>query len=179
MIKPNPKAIFFKTPNNFDRDHESNASAYVETMETKTQQHQKQEADINEIVRRFGVTGKLPAAPLPPSLEEFGETFDFMSAMNQLNAAKQAFMALPAEIRNAYNNNPHQYVAHVDSMLNEPDQAQREKNLEVMRAMGMAVTPGPKADKTTLGDILAALKEQTAPGGISSPRTPETAPKTP
>jgi len=168
------RKITFKTPHTTDHDEVSKATAYVETGTSKTQQHQKSEADINEIVRRFGVTGRLPAAPLPPSLDEFGEVFDFRTAMDKLNMAKTAFLSLPAEIRNAYNNSPHQYVAHVDSMLNEPDQAQREKNLEVMRAMGMAVTPGPKADKTTLGDLLAALKERTAAGGtLQPPATPK------
>lgn len=161
---------FFKTPYNHDTSAESLRTGYLETMESKAQQHQAAEADINTIVKRFGVTGQLPQIPLPPPLEDFAEIFDFQTALNTMVAAKRSFEALPADIRAAFNNDPHQFVGTVDNMLGVQDSQQRDKNLEILRAMGLAVPPGPIADKTTLGDVLAAIKETATSGGSPAPK---------
>lgn len=162
--------MFFKTPYNHDRDAESVATGYEETMPSKTQQHQAEEADINTIVKRFNVTGQLPQIPLPPALEEFSDIFDFQTAMNTLAAARRSFEMLPADIRAAFNNDPHQFVGTVDNMLAVDDKDTRDNNLKVLRAMGLAVTPGPVADKTTLGDVLAAIKEKSTSGDSPAPK---------
>lgn len=154
------KQIFFKTPYNHDTNEESDKYALTCRDASMTQQSQAEEADINTIVRRFGITGHLPNIPLPPLLADFDEVFDFQTAMNTANLAKQSFMQLPADVRDAFRNDPHRFVSTIDNMLNVQDPAQREENLTVLRAMGLAVTPGPAVDKTTLADVIAAIKER-------------------
>ncbi len=163
---------FFKTPFNHDTSQESVRTGYLETLPSKAQQHQAEEADINTIVKRFNVTGQLPQIPLPPALDEFAEVFDFQTAMNTLAAAKRSFEMLPADIRAAFGNDPHQFVGTVDNMLAVQDEGTREGNLKVLRAMGLAVTPGPVADKTTLGDVLAAIREKSSSGDSPAPKAP-------
>lgn len=159
----------WKTPYNHDRDAVSRETGLECKDPTRTQQHQAEEANINSIVSRFLKTGLLPQIPLPPNLDEFGEIFDFQSAMNTLAEAKASFMQLPADIRSAFQNSPAHFVAQVDAMLGDQDPTRRDHNMKILRAMNLAVEPGPIADKTTLGDVLAAIKEQTAKGDSPAP----------
>lgn len=168
-------AYEWKTPFNHNTNEESNRVSLVCPEPTRTQQHQEQEANINTIVRNFGLTGQLPQIPLPPPLEEFADIFDFQSAMNTMAAAKHSFQQLPADVRDAFKNDPHNFVGTVDSMLAEQDPARRENNLGILRAMGLMVPEGPKVDRTTLGDVLAAIKEN----GGRNPPPDQGPPKTP
>lgn len=154
----------FKTPYGTDHDAESLALGTINREPSLTQQSQRDEADINVIVSRFGVTNQGPPAPLPPSLSEFEDVFDFQHAMNTIAAAKHSFMMLPAEIREAFGNDPHRFVNTVDAMVTDQDEERRQANLAVLRTMGLAVAPGPAVDKTTLGDLLAAIKAGQGPG---------------
>lgn len=161
----------FKTPYNHNTSAESLRCATTNEEPTKTQQHPKDECDINTIVRNFGITKQLPNVPVPPSLEDFTEVFDFQTAMNVMAEAKASFMALPADIRSAFNNDPHNFVHEVDAILGDTDIERRDRNMASLRAMGLMLPPGPVADKTTLGDLLAAIKERATV-------TPEDPPKT-
>lgn len=125
-------SMVFKTPHNHDRDAESERTGYLETMPTKTQQHQAEEADINTIVRNFNITGMLPQIPLPPSIDEFSDVFDFQTAMNALNAAKASFAMLPADVRASFNNDPHAFVSYTDAAVQAGD-------LDQLRKWGLAV----------------------------------------
>lgn len=89
----------------------------------------KEEADINEIVRRFGLTGVIPQGLKVPTYQDFEDVFDFQTAQNALVAADRAFMALPAEIRKRFGNNAGEFV----DFCSDP------KNLDEMRKMGLAV----------------------------------------
>lgn len=132
-------APFFKTPFNHDTDAESARLGLLCRDPSKTQQHQAEEADINTIVKRFNISGQLPQIPLPPSIADFSETFDFQTAMNTLNQAKAAFGALPAEIRSTFNNNPHAYVSYVDAAIEAGD-------LDQLRKWGVAVPAPPEPE---------------------------------
>lgn len=166
----------WRTPFNYNTDQASLETGLACTDKSLTQQSQAKEADINTIVRNFGVTGQLPVVPLPPSLEDFGEIFDLQSALDVLNQAKHSFGLLPADVRDAFHNDPHRFVSQVDSMLADTDVQRREQNLAVMRAWGIALPPGPKVDQTQLGDILAAIKAQGTQGASPAPGTPGAAP---
>jgi len=86
-----------------------------------TQQHGKEEADINTIVNRFLKTGLLPQVPLPPSYQNFGDVFDFQSAMDTIKQANDSFLALPANVRARFQNDPAIFVAYVDHCLETGD----------------------------------------------------------
>lgn len=158
-----PAVPFFKTPHNYNTEADALSCALFCLDKSLTQQHSKEEADINVIVERFGVTGKLPQASLPPSIDEFTDAFDFQESMNLVVAARNSFMELPANIRDAFNHDPQRFVAYVDGVLTDTDKERKEGNLKTLRAMNLAVEPGPIADRTTLGDVLKAIKEQGTP----------------
>lgn len=150
----------WKTPNNHNVNDEAKRTALYCRDATLTQQNGKEEADINTIVNRFLKTGLVPQVPVPPTYQQFDDVFDFQTAMNVVAAGKASFEKMPADIRDAFHNNPQLFVETIDTWLAEPNSEIREKNLELLRAMNLAVPAGPPADKTTLGDVLKAIKEQ-------------------
>lgn len=93
-------------------------------------QSQAEDADINVIVKRFGITGQVPQGVRPPTFEDFGDSvFDFQTAQNALVEAQRSFMAMPADVRKRFDNDPQQFVAFCSD----------EANLPEMRKLGLAV----------------------------------------
>jgi len=72
--------------------------------ETATQQHFKEDADVNVIMRRFGVGG----APSRGGgvYGDFSGIHDYESALAAIERAEAGFMALPAEVRAQFGNDP-------------------------------------------------------------------------
>jgi phage internal scaffolding protein len=97
---------FLRTPYNYDVDFASDESALTCEDTSLTQQHQKEDADINHIVARFGLTGELPFANRQPRYGDFTAVTDYHSAMNAVRSASEDFMSLPAELRARFNNDP-------------------------------------------------------------------------
>lgn len=97
---------------------------------SKAIQSQKDEADINTIVRNFGLTGKVPENIRVPVYGDFdvGVT-DYRSALEAIKTAEQSFMAMPAEVRARFQNDPQQFL----------DFCADSGNLEEMRKLGLAV----------------------------------------
>lgn len=132
--------INFVTPTTYNPARANELTGLVCNDPSLTQQNGKDQADINFIVNQFLKTGMLPQIPMPPSLEEFGEIFDFQSAMDTLNEANRSFMALDAEIRGRFLNDPARFVQFVHDKIQEG-----ESGLEDLRKMNLAVpkTPAP------------------------------------
>lgn len=79
--------------------------------DTPTEQAHKDDCDINKIMARYVKTGQLPDPGRPVGhfldVTDFG---DFQSSMDKVVAARQAFDALPANVREQYRNDPVVYV---------------------------------------------------------------------
>ena len=100
------KVPFLRTPYNYDTDLASDESALTCEDVSLTQQHQKEDADINTIVARFGLTGELPFADRQPRYGDFSDVTDYHSAMNAVREATEDFMSLPADLRSRFQNDP-------------------------------------------------------------------------
>lgn len=96
------------------------------------QQHQAEDADINTIVRRFGLTGQLPQNVRPPMYGDFGDGMDYRSSLHAIMAARDSFMKMPAHVRQRFGHDPAEFV----------DFCSNPENLDEMRKLGLAV---PKA----------------------------------
>jgi len=121
MVK-NMKTPFLRTPYNYDTIAASNESALDCEDPSLAQQHYKDESDINNILRQFNVTGLLPQAPLSPRYGDFSGITDYHSALNAVIAAEDGFMALPADLRAKFNNDPELLINFLDDPKNK-DQA--------------------------------------------------------
>lgn len=72
-----------------------------------TQQHFKDDCDINKIIERFTRTGLLPQ--YPGEEMQFGDytaAVDYHEAMTIVAQAKQQFEALPSAVRDKFDNDP-------------------------------------------------------------------------
>lgn len=117
----------------YDTDAESVITGVAITAASKAVQSEKENCDINVIVKRFGVTGVVPGTVRPLSYENYEDVFDFQSAMNAVRSADETFAALPADLRRRFANNPQLYL----------EFCSKAENLPEMRRLGMAL-PEPE-----------------------------------
>jgi phage internal scaffolding protein len=108
--------VFIRTQHNYDHNAASNESGLSCQEPTRAQQHHKEECDINVIVKRFGITGKMPINQSEARYGDFTAAEDYHTALNRIIEAEDDFMALPAEIRSQFDNNP----ANLIGFLNDP-----------------------------------------------------------
>lgn len=91
-----------------------------------TQQHFKDECDINYLIRHF------QDIPRPePIYGDVSAYSDLQSAIDIVNNAEEDFMLLPSEIRDRFANNPVDFY----NFANDPN------NLEEMYDLGLAIRP--------------------------------------
>lgn len=149
------KAPFLRTAYNYDMNEAGDESGLECKDPTLTQQHFKDEVDINTIVERFGLTGEMPQLQQLPSYGDYSGIFDYQTAMNAVRAADESFMNLPAKIRNRFDNNPQKFV----------DFCEDDDNKEEAYKLGIALRP--EQDKP--------LTDHTTPPG-DKPQTPPVTP---
>lgn len=125
---------------------------------SRTIQSAKDDADINVIVKRFGVTGQLPAGVRMPSYGDYNGVSDFQSAMNVIREAEESFMMMPAEIRSQFGNDPQAFLEY----CSDPE------NIDSLRKMGLA-NPAPKVD-TGIEPVIPPVKEKANERGSTAKR---------
>jgi len=111
------KNPFIRNPYNYDTLAASNESGLRCEDASRTQQHFKDETDINNILRQFNITGQLPTKALSPRYGDFTGIGDYHSALNQVIAAEGEFMTLPAQLRARFDNDPQELI----EFLNNPE----------------------------------------------------------
>lgn len=145
--------VFLRAPFNYDVDAASKEVELVcDPEESVTQQQFKDECDINEIVRRFGLTGEMPDDFRAPVSGDFTGVSDFQSAMQAVRAAQEAFNSLPAEVRAEFSNDPQRMM---DFLSNEKN---RERALE----LGLVQKP-PEKTRDVVQAVDELAKVLTAP----------------
>lgn len=103
-----------------------------------TRQEFADECDINVLMRRYETTGLMPGDASLMNYGDFTELPDFMTAMNTVARANEAFAALPATVRRRFGNDPGEFVEFVSN----PD------NIGEVRKLGLAadVPPVPQVE---------------------------------
>lgn len=123
--------MFVRSGMNYDKRANSAATALVipddPEKEDLTKQEFKEETDINVLLRRFAITGKLPENVRMPVYGDFEQIDDFHTAANAIATAREAFDQMPAEIRDRFGHDPQKFV---DFCLDE-------RNLGEARALGL------------------------------------------
>lgn len=122
-----------RSARNYDTDSASKATAFEPNLimdPSKTVQAEKDNCDINVIVRRFGITKQLPMSSVrPPQYGDYEAVGDFREAMNAVREARENFMAMPSGIRRKFGNDPQSFL----EFCSNPE------NVEEMVKMGLAV----------------------------------------
>lgn len=104
------KKPFVRTPFNYDVDKASLDHGTVCEGESLTQQHMRDDCDINNIVARFGVGAPIMVPAAMPTYGDFTGVSDYRSALDAIMAADDVFMSLPPHIRARFENDPAQLV---------------------------------------------------------------------
>lgn len=104
------RTVFVRSPYNYSRDLASFNDAIKCLDPSRAVQSQKEESDINTIVRRFGLTGQLPDNIRMPQYGDFTGVQSYQDCLNAVIQADKAFMALPAHVRERFNNSAEKFV---------------------------------------------------------------------
>lgn len=119
--------VILRSMFNYDVDEASVETGLACQDLSLAQQQFRDECDINVILERFNVTGRLPVVPLAPEFGDFTGVSDYQSALHAVMAAEESFDQLPARVRERFANDP---AAFVDFCLDE-------SNRDEMRQLGL------------------------------------------
>ncbi|WNK14703.1 MAG: internal scaffolding protein [Microvirus sp.] len=117
-----------------------------------TQQNMKDEADINVLVKRFGITGVMPQNVVAPTYQDFEDVFDYQTAQNAILEANKAFMAMPADVRSRFGNDPQNFV----------EFASNPENVDEMVKMGLAVAKPVEEPAKPVEVVVLETKEKSS-----------------
>lgn len=99
-----------------------------------TEQHFKDECDINNIVAQYQQTGVMPSGDRQPLFGDFSEfPHDLQASQAFFDEAAERFMQLSSDIRKRFGNDPVQLL----SFLHD------EKNREEAISLGLVNAPAP------------------------------------
>lgn len=134
-------------PFSIDSDSHSNIGAIECLDPSLTVQADVAQADINNIVKQFGITHQLPYGMSVPEFADYSDVpNDFHAAMNFIRDTDQVFMSMPAEHRARFENDPGQFL----DFVNNPD------NYDEAVKLGFVVDTRPAAPAAD--DVPAAGK---------------------
>lgn len=113
------RAPFVRSPYNYDLMAASDEAAIAPGGPSLTVQSMAADADINVIMDRFGITGKLPENPgRVPSYGDFTGITNFKDALDAVDSALQQFMLFPASIRAQFENSPQNFLDFAENPAN-------------------------------------------------------------
>ncbi len=122
-----------------------------------TQQHFKDECDINKIIERFTRTGLLPQYPGEDM--QFGDyttSVDYHEAMTIIVQAQQQFEALPSSVRDKFDNSPAKMLNFVSKKENIEESVKlgllNKQALEIIKDTGNAGGDSLVSDIPDSGD---------------------------
>lgn len=121
-------------------------------LPTRTQQHFKDECDINNLMERYVKTGTMPQIVADFQYGDYTEVPDYRQSIEFIMHAQDQFDQLPAKIRKEFNNNP----AELLDFLNDPankDEAIRlgliERPTQIESSMQESPSTAPQGESTT------------------------------
>ncbi|AXH74171.1 MAG: internal scaffolding protein [Microviridae sp.] len=113
--------IFIRSAYNYDGDLVSNETGFSSDEVTLTHQSFREEADINVIVKRYGINDALPTGMSIPSYADFTGVTDYRDALDLINAGNIAFSSMPADVRSRFNNDASLFVEHFNAISNRSE----------------------------------------------------------
>lgn len=111
----------------------------------RTKQDFKAQCDINNIIKSFTATGQInhvSAKAAQGAFMDLPDDLDFQSALNIVIAGENAFMALPAKLRDRFHNDPVEFLEFVTN----PANADELVKLGIRNAPPPAAPSSPEAN---------------------------------
>lgn len=105
---------------------------YLNSEPSKTKQSFSQDADINNIMKKYIERGILPdMISANPQYGDFSEVGDYQNALNTVIKANEQFDALPSHLRDKFANEPANFLEFTANPA----------NIEEMYELGLATRP--------------------------------------
>lgn len=101
---------------------------------TLAQQQFKDQCDINLILKKAQRGEFISHVKSPGRFEDLPDALDYHEAMNILTSASDAFDALPAVVRQEFDNDPSKFLSFVE----DPDNVDRMEDLGLLSADAVA-----------------------------------------
>lgn len=98
----------------------ANGTRRVQTViegESMTQQQFQQSCDLKTIIRQrsaLGIPLEIPNDPFDGAIQDFTGVNDYRQNLHRVMKANDAFMALPAQIRKKFDNDPAELIAFLE-----------------------------------------------------------------
>jgi len=135
-----------------------------ELCESKTVQSDSLDADINTIVRRFGITGSMPDdIDMSRFVDLTGVPVDFRTAVEYVRAGSTEFMRMPAEVRSKFDNDPQKFMDFVHAV----DKDGKPANRAELQKLGV-VGPDPVVSGPVKVEVVAGAAP--AAGAVPAPK---------
>lgn len=116
------------------------ATPFYTKGESLTQQHFKDECDIDKIIAKHDSTGLIShVARGVGQYGDYSEINEYREALELVDSANQSFMEIPSNIRKMFNNNAGEFF----EFATNPD------NLEKMIELGLAPSPAPEIEESS------------------------------
>lgn len=117
--------------------------------EDKTVQSDGVDADINVLVKRFGLTvDSVPDPSVWQNIGDFSDLTDLHTMQHRVLEAKWAFMELPSHVRERFENEP----ANLLDFLDDPGNAHEAAELGLLTPEAKAALLRPKPVKEPVSD---------------------------
>lgn len=126
-------------------EREALACTVQDFGESLTQQHFAEDADINVLAERFGLNrGPMPTVPIDPRFYgDLSDVPDLRTILDIANDAKNRFMALPADLRARFDNEPAKLWQFVNDPVNRAASIELGLLREAETPPTVAETPQP------------------------------------
>lgn len=108
--------MFIRTPYNYDVKATSLAAELRCLDPHLTVQDQAE--DVNDLVRQFGITGKIPVEMRIPVSGDFTGVGTYQECLQAVKMAQNEFMKLPANIRERFKHDPQRLIEFVEDAAN-------------------------------------------------------------
>lgn len=151
---------------NYKRENGTIGVQYVTKDKTRTQQHQKDETDINKIVRKYGnkdIFNKFVFDTNDDNVIDVSEIGDYEESLKKVVKAQEQFDMLPSHIRKEFNNNPKNLVEFTHEAVNG-DQLKMEK----LYKLGLAVKTPEKVVEPLLVKNVDVIPEKQVKKEVSN-----------
>lgn len=140
-----------------DRDAYEREITDIDTgTESLVQQQYVEETDINVLVKRLGISDRMPAPAVDPRFYgDMGNIVDLRTALDTVREAREHFDALPAPLRARFQNNP----ALLFDFVNDPANVEEAIKLGVLareRTPEPAPAPVPGSDSAGNGGAVTS-----------------------
>lgn len=108
--------MFIRTPYNYDR-REVTVKTGLACLDISLTAKDQAE-DVNDLVKKFGITGKMPTTMRMPQFGDFTEVGTYQECLEAVKDAQNEFMKLPAVIRERFNHDPEELLQFVSDEKN-------------------------------------------------------------